>query len=237
MTENRLRSLLDLLFERYHIRYAVIDSVAWFVAKDVATALGIEWRSGETRGLQVVPDSWKLIVKIQDELTPRFWGVSSRRKSGQRAAQNVLCISEAGVFKLAFSSRKPAADRLVNWLAEEVLPSLLRYGCYPAPDSEAERFRVRFLRLRSDRGAAAAKAADELEASGLVTVKTFRELHRISTHDALTFANEVRRMARAAEEPTRRFYVDGAMRGAWTLTSLMRALINFQPRLPLLLNP
>lgn len=219
MNQNTLRSLLDLLFERHHIRYAVVDSVAWFVAKDVCAALDIEWRSAETRGLQVLPDAWKLIVKIQDELTPQNRGVSSGRKSGQRATQNVLCISEAGVFKLAFSSRKPAADRLVNWLAEEVLPSLLRYGCYPAPDSEAERFRVRFLRLRSDRGAAAAQAADELEASGLITIKTFRALHRIPAHDALTFASEVRRMASDAQEPTRKFYVEGAMRGAWTLAS------------------
>lgn len=214
----KVRDLLDLLFEGAHIRVATVEGVSWFVAKDVCAALGIVW-SGASASLERIQKEWHLSLEIPD--------------SGQR--RKTICISEAGVFKLAFRSNKPVADRLCNWLAEEVLPCLLRYGCYPAPDSEAERFRVRFLRLRTDRGVAAAAAAEELERTGLLTIKAFRALHGIPVHDALSFAVEVQRQQRGTTEPKKKFYLDGGMRGAWSLVTLMRALVNFQPRLPLFL--
>lgn len=46
-------------------------------------------------------------------------------------------ISEPAVYKLAFRSNKPEADRFTNWVASEVIPALRRQGKYeicPSPE-------------------------------------------------------------------------------------------------------
>lgn len=49
--------------------------------------------------------------------------------------QKMLCVNEPGLYRLIFSSRKPAADRFKRWLAHDVLPSLRRTGRYEIPNA------------------------------------------------------------------------------------------------------
>jgi hypothetical protein len=49
--------------------------------------------------------------------------------------QTVIVISEPGVYRLVFRSRKPEAERFKRWLAHEVLPKLRRTGRYEADDA------------------------------------------------------------------------------------------------------
>ena len=49
-------------------------------------------------------------------------------------------LTESGVYKLVFKSRKPEAERFTDWLAEEVLPSIRKTGSYNAPKSFCEIF-------------------------------------------------------------------------------------------------
>jgi hypothetical protein len=44
--------------------------------------------------------------------------------------QEVTVISEAGIYRLVFKSRKPVAERFKRWLAHEVIPSIRRTGSY-----------------------------------------------------------------------------------------------------------
>lgn len=37
-------------------------------------------------------------------------------------------LTESGVYKLVFQSRKPQAERFANWVTDEVLPSIRKYG-------------------------------------------------------------------------------------------------------------
>lgn len=39
-------------------------------------------------------------------------------------------LTEAGVYKLVFKSRKPEAEKFTDWIAEEVLPSIRKTGGY-----------------------------------------------------------------------------------------------------------
>jgi phage antirepressor YoqD-like protein len=39
-------------------------------------------------------------------------------------------ITEAGVYKLVFTSRKPEAEKFTDWIASEVLPSIRKHGMY-----------------------------------------------------------------------------------------------------------
>lgn len=43
-------------------------------------------------------------------------------------------LTESGVYKLAFTSRKPAAERFSDWVADEVLPTIRKHGAYMTSD-------------------------------------------------------------------------------------------------------
>ena len=47
--------------------------------------------------------------------------------------QSMVIVSEAGVYRLVFTSRKPVAERFKRWLAHEVIPSLRKTGSYSVP--------------------------------------------------------------------------------------------------------
>lgn len=48
------------------------------------------------------------------------------------AGENFL--TESGVYKLVFKSRKPSAEKFADWVADEVLPSIRKYGMYAVDD-------------------------------------------------------------------------------------------------------
>ena len=99
------------------VRTEVTNGVTWFVAKDVAMVLDIDW-SGKT--LNSIPEAWKRMGSFP------IYG-SEADVSGYR---RMTFINEAALYKLAFRSNKPEADRFVNWVTGEVLPSIRRTGSY-----------------------------------------------------------------------------------------------------------
>lgn len=99
------------------IRTELIDGEPWFVAKDIALALGIAW-TGHT--LDRIPEAWQGAVNLT---TP-----CGNYQGG--GLQTLKIINESALYKLAFRSNKPEADRFVNWIAGEVLPSIRRTGSY-----------------------------------------------------------------------------------------------------------
>ena len=51
--------------------------------------------------------------------------------------QDILCISESGLYRLILTSRKPQAEPLQDWVCQEVLPSIRKNGFYAAqPEDE-----------------------------------------------------------------------------------------------------
>lgn len=108
------------------IRTTKVNNELWFIAKDVAIALNIQW-TGHT--LDMIPNTWKGMVSYT---TP-----SSGNRGG--GLQNLTIINEPAVYKLAFRSNKPEADKFVNWIAEEVLPSIRKTGSYSVNKDEHPR--------------------------------------------------------------------------------------------------
>lgn len=104
------------------IRAQVINGKAWFVAKDIALALGLSW---ERHSLDNIPENWKGVVIIHT--------LSSSGKGG--GMQRLLAVDERGMNKMVFRSRKPEADKIIDWLAGDVVPSLLHTGIYAAQGS------------------------------------------------------------------------------------------------------
>lgn len=111
--------------ENVNVRTQVINDEPWFVAKDVAMALNITW-SGHT--LDNIPNEWTQMVKLT--INGSDGGVSDIRR--------MTLINEAAVYKLAFRSNKPEADRFVNWVTGTVLPSIRRTGSYSVSGNRPE---------------------------------------------------------------------------------------------------
>jgi prophage antirepressor-like protein len=101
-------------FEAATVRTAIgPDGNAWFCARDVFEALDITWNGG-TGSLKNLPEKWQGVLYLQ---TPG-------------GVQQAIFISEPAVYKTAFSSRKPQAQRFAEWVCEEVLPSIRRQGFF-----------------------------------------------------------------------------------------------------------
>ena len=92
----------------------------WFVAKDVALALGYQWNG--LKNIQHIPEEWRGVESVS---TP----------SG---TQTMLTLSEQGLYFFVARSDKPKALPFQKWLAGEVLPSLRRTGRYSLPEAEEE---------------------------------------------------------------------------------------------------
>lgn len=89
------------------------DGQPWFVASDVAKALGYRMASDMTRRLD------------EDEK-----GTRSMRTPG--GDQRVLCITEPGLYNAVLGSKVPSARAFKRWVTHEVLPALRREGGYMA---------------------------------------------------------------------------------------------------------
>lgn len=102
------------LFEYQHkqVRTITIEGQIWFVAKDVCGVLEIV---NHKDAVSRLADKMKRVVGVTDPL-------------GQE--QKTLVISEAGVYKMAFRSNKPEAERFTDWLATEVIPEIRKTGRY-----------------------------------------------------------------------------------------------------------
>lgn len=97
--------------EGVDLRVIVIDDEPWFVASDVARALGYREARDLTRNLD------------DDEKAPH----SLRTPGGE---QTVSIISEAGLFSGILRSRVPQARAFKRWVTHDVLPSIHRTGSY-----------------------------------------------------------------------------------------------------------
>lgn len=105
-------------FQSNEIRIVVDDNGnLWYVAKDVAEALGYQWAG--IRNVQHVPEEWRGVESVS---TP----------SG---TQEMWCLSEQGLYFFLGRSDKPLAVPFQKWLAGDVVPSIRRTGSYGAPSA------------------------------------------------------------------------------------------------------
>lgn len=103
-------------FDGSQVRTINKDGDPWFVAKDVCAVLAIANHNDATSRLG---NSMKSVVGVSDP-------------HGRQ--QDTLVLNEAGVYKLAFRSNKPEAERFTDWLASEVLPAIRKTGAYSLPE-------------------------------------------------------------------------------------------------------
>ena len=109
--DSAVADLRNYAFEGQLVRVVARDGDPWFVATDVATVLEIK---NVRQNLADFDDDEK--------------GVSNAYTLG--GDQQVLVVSEPGLYRLIFQSRKPVAKKFQRWVVHEVLPSIRRTGKY-----------------------------------------------------------------------------------------------------------
>ena len=108
------------------------DVAIWFVGSDVCTALGI---LNAPRALSRLPAHQKTQPKnTNGYITAQFGTI--RDTLGRLQTEQIL-ITEGGVYRLIFRSRKPQAIKFTDWVSDDVLPELRRHGAYRLPDNSA----------------------------------------------------------------------------------------------------
>jgi anti-repressor protein len=114
MTDNSLQVFTNEDFGS--VRVLAIDSEPWFVASDIAKALGYRMASDMTRRLD------------EDEKGTR----SMRTPSGE---QDMTIITESGLYNAILGSKVPEAKRFKRWVTHDVLPTIRKHGMYATPQS------------------------------------------------------------------------------------------------------
>lgn len=92
------------------IRTVIIDSNPWFVASDVASALGY------SNPRKAIIDHCK--------------GVTKRDTPTSSGTQSISYINEGDVYRLIMKSKLPSAEKFESWVMDEVLPSIRKSGGY-----------------------------------------------------------------------------------------------------------
>lgn len=104
--------VVHLRFEDAHqVRIVMVGGEPWWVLSDIAKALGYQRTSDASKHLR---DKEK--------------GTANCRTPGGK--QNLVIVSEPGMYRLVMKSEKPDAERFQDWVCEEVLPSIRKHGVY-----------------------------------------------------------------------------------------------------------
>jgi len=104
---------LSCMFNGIPVRVKLIDGEPWWVAKDVAVALGYVWNG--TAAIRHIPEEWRGVKSV---LTLRG------------DVQDMALFSEQGLYSFLGRSDKPAALPFQMWIASEVLSAIRKTGSY-----------------------------------------------------------------------------------------------------------
>ncbi|WP_221913975.1 Bro-N domain-containing protein [Thiorhodospira sibirica] len=124
-------SFIPFRFEQSDVRVMIVDGIPWFVARDVAAALGYA-RPNDAVGIHC--KHAKSLIDIDT--------VKRRIQQNQPLSldHKTKLIPEPDVYRLILRSKLPSAARFEAWVMEEVLPTIRRTGGYSGiPDTPADR--------------------------------------------------------------------------------------------------
>jgi prophage antirepressor-like protein len=108
-------SVIPFVYENKPVRAVDREGEPWFVGRDVCDVLSIK-------------NSRDALARLDDDEK----GVANADTLG--GEQEVTIVSEPGVYRLVFTSRRPQAEAFKRWLAHEVVPQLRKTGRFAPPE-------------------------------------------------------------------------------------------------------
>ncbi len=131
-------------FEGQRVRYVgTTDDPEW-VAADVCAILGIDTslavngRERKDKGGKAYRDGG-----LEDDEK----GTAIVSTPG--GEQEMLTVTEPGLYRLLSKSRKPIAKRFQRWVFHQILPSIRKTGTYSLPQAETERMKLELELIRA----------------------------------------------------------------------------------------
>lgn len=153
-----------------NVRTLAEKDTLWFCGKDILSALEYKEGSNPAKAFQAVPDEWKGVKPIH---TP----------GGE---QNVLFLSEQGLYFFLGRSDKPKALPYQRYIAGEVVPSIRKYGMYVTEELLANPdFAIQvFQQLKEEREARrlSEAKAERLEAQNAIQNQRIAEMEPKATY-------------------------------------------------------
>lgn len=141
-------AVIPLEFEEHTVRAILIKGEPWWVGSEACRAMGIANPSLAINGQTRTNKGGK--TYISGGLPADEKGIHSvNTPSGM---QEMLIVNEPGLYRLAFSSGKPEAERFKHWVFHEVLPTIRKTGTYNLGGKD--RIGRMAKKLRSDRDTA-----------------------------------------------------------------------------------
>jgi prophage antirepressor-like protein len=182
-------------FENRQTRVIVEGGEIWFVAQDVARALEYPDSSSPARLFAHVPDEWK--------------GVNPIHTPG--GIQNMLCLSEQGLYFFLGRSDKRKALPFQKKIAGEILPRIRKTGAY-IPDDALQNIRdlqERVLELEINRSVTekslhnALRTVRRYEEQRLMTYADKREILNLRLNNYRV--SDIQRVTKKSREAIKRF--------------------------------
>ena len=114
-----MSSLIPFSFESHDVRFIPKGESFSVVAKDIAESLDYVWAG--IASISHVPEEWRGVNSV---LTPR-------------GTQEMLTLTEQGMYFFINRSDKPKALPFQKWIAGEVIPAIRKTGGYALPGASA----------------------------------------------------------------------------------------------------
>ncbi len=114
-------------FENDTIRMAGTYENILFVAQDICKALGIKDPSKALKDFEEGYDKTTVVVETQG------------------GSQRMLVVTEPGIYRLIFQSRKQKAKKFQKWVFQEVLPKIRKTGSYIHHTTQESQLQLDFL--------------------------------------------------------------------------------------------
>lgn len=108
---------VEFQFENLGLRTLQKNGEPWLVAADICKALAHS-------------DTSKALARLDDDEK----GTTNVRTPG--GPQDLLIVSESGLYKLIFTSRLPKANEFRRWVTHEVLPAIRKTGRYALGETQ-----------------------------------------------------------------------------------------------------
>lgn len=130
-----------MIFEGHEVEIFEIEGKVLFNPYHVGECLELS-ESAVRNYLARMNDKQALIVKNSDV---RNKDIRKLNNAGEKF------LTESGVYKLVFKSRKPNAEAFTDWVTDDVLPEIRENGSYTTPKkkSSEERFKIMEMNARS----------------------------------------------------------------------------------------
>lgn len=123
------QGLIPFAYGSQRVRCVLIDSKPWFVLRDVCNVIEYRHTEGAARLVR------EKDLMIRQTLTPG-------------GPQDVLFVSEPGLYQLLSRCRVPAAEPFQDWMFDEVLPTIRKTGGYTAAPAQIDPIDAAILSLQ-----------------------------------------------------------------------------------------